>query len=618
MAKILVNFIYNKAKDEYKVLEPDCVYAEQKVAVLETEDDIKTPLVVPINNVLTVVDRERYEAIHKKFHLIADEKGNVSEHPNGAEVWLPKDTDIKKLKVIKGQLVKVEEPKEEEKPKKTTKKEEQSMPTNAKYKVYDSAQQAWVEYHFTTNAGQITTTTTANGVSGRKFVTDYITINSNSAGTTGARVVTGSDNNANIEIDGAHITGQASAVSGSSLQYVSASDTIAVALGKLDKAAKDAYDRSPDVSGLVPYNNATQDVSLGSHSLTTTAGVYVGSGGVYTTKYDYDGIDVLAYGDSTGKLLFPTMDGNETIAVVSQLASYVPTSRTVNGQALTGNVSVTPSNIYVDGNGTTLATYLSGLSNSVSGMTTSYAISDGAITGYLNDRFASTSSELSIIATSANDKIKDLNNNDIYLSTLKVGDSIFISQSNVPDRWLASKVHDSGSGSTTYTFYKLETYDMTWGAITGKPTTIAGYGITDASINTTTKAITLGSNSVSPVTQVYVGSTSYSPSNGVVSLPAYPDVSGFVPYANAADNVNLGQYSLIAKDVGVYYDNLHAILTTTGIEMGYQSNNGVLAFPLIGNGVTKTIATTDQVPIVTVNQNQPSSAKAGDIWIQTA
>lgn len=127
MARILVNFIYNKQKDEFKVLEPDCVYADQKVAVLETEDIINKPLIVPVRNVLTVVDRESYEKVHKKFYLIADDKGNVIEHPNGAEIWLPKDTDVSKLRFINNQLVKVEdepkpeEPKQEEKPK--TKKE---------------------------------------------------------------------------------------------------------------------------------------------------------------------------------------------------------------------------------------------------------------------------------------------------------------------------------------------------------------------------------------------------------------------------------------------------------------------------------------------------------------
>lgn len=125
MARILVNYIYNKQKDEFKVLEPDCVYADQKVAVMETEDEINIPLVVPIRNILTVVDREKFEAINKKFRLVADEKGNVLERPDGVETWLPKDTDISKLRYINNQLVMVEEQPEQEdkKPKKTARKE---------------------------------------------------------------------------------------------------------------------------------------------------------------------------------------------------------------------------------------------------------------------------------------------------------------------------------------------------------------------------------------------------------------------------------------------------------------------------------------------------------------
>lgn len=126
MARILVNYIYNKEKDEFKVLPPDCVFADQKVAVLETEDSIKRPLVVPINGVLTVVDRERYEQINRKFRLAADKDGKVKEDPHGVEVWLPRDTDVSKLKVVNGQLVKVdddqEKPQKEEKPKKENKK----------------------------------------------------------------------------------------------------------------------------------------------------------------------------------------------------------------------------------------------------------------------------------------------------------------------------------------------------------------------------------------------------------------------------------------------------------------------------------------------------------------
>ena len=117
MARILVNYIYNKQKDEYKLLEPDCVYADQKVAILETEEIINRPLVVPIGNSMTVVDRDKYESVHKRFYFLADENGVIYEDPNGAEVWLPKDTDVSKLRYINNRIVMVasEDPQPEEK-----------------------------------------------------------------------------------------------------------------------------------------------------------------------------------------------------------------------------------------------------------------------------------------------------------------------------------------------------------------------------------------------------------------------------------------------------------------------------------------------------------------------
>lgn len=116
MARILVNYTYNKTKDEFKIIESDTVYADMKVAVLETEDDIRIPLVVPVQNMMTVVDKERYEQVNKKFYLVADEKGIVSENPQGAEIWLPKDTDISKLRFINGRLVMVQDEEPAEKP----------------------------------------------------------------------------------------------------------------------------------------------------------------------------------------------------------------------------------------------------------------------------------------------------------------------------------------------------------------------------------------------------------------------------------------------------------------------------------------------------------------------
>lgn len=130
MARILVNYIYSKEKDEFKILQQDCVFFDQKVAVLETEEDIKRPLVVPIRGTFTVVDWDRYAVDHKRFYLLADDKGNITEGPNGTEVWLPKDTDVSKLRLVNGQLVMVEEePKEE---KKEQAKKEQIKPKSKK------------------------------------------------------------------------------------------------------------------------------------------------------------------------------------------------------------------------------------------------------------------------------------------------------------------------------------------------------------------------------------------------------------------------------------------------------------------------------------------------------
>ena len=62
-------------------------------------------------------------------------------------------------------------------------------------------------------------------------------------------------------------------------------------------------------------------------------------------------------------------------------------------------------------------------------------------------------------------------------------------------------------------------------ALNGKATastTLAGYGITDANYNTSTGTITLGSNTLVPVTTIKIDNTTQTNTNGTVNLPAYP------------------------------------------------------------------------------------------------
>lgn len=143
MARILVNYTYNKAKDEYKILDYTCgVLADINVAILELEEDIDEPLVVPIAGMMTVVDRARYEFTHRKFCLVADETGKVMEHPEGKVFWFPKDTDVSKLRLINGHIVMIEEDPVEEtdehsieeqpvEPKKVTKPRKPKIKTEA-------------------------------------------------------------------------------------------------------------------------------------------------------------------------------------------------------------------------------------------------------------------------------------------------------------------------------------------------------------------------------------------------------------------------------------------------------------------------------------------------------
>lgn len=113
MPKILVNYKHNKKTDTYTVLENNVVYADMPIAVMDMYAEYNDILVVPLNNVMTVVDKEEYTKINKQFKLTAYPDGTVKEDSqNGTPIWLPKDTDINMLRVVNGQLVMIEPEKE--------------------------------------------------------------------------------------------------------------------------------------------------------------------------------------------------------------------------------------------------------------------------------------------------------------------------------------------------------------------------------------------------------------------------------------------------------------------------------------------------------------------------
>ena len=126
----LVNYTYDRRKDKYTLLEANFVLADEPNAVLDTNLDIDEPLIVPSVNrfgtvVPTVVDRKTYEERHKKFRFNqVDESGKLEESVNGSiEVYLPRDTDVSKLRHINGQVVLIEEEENEDKNEKPIEKD---------------------------------------------------------------------------------------------------------------------------------------------------------------------------------------------------------------------------------------------------------------------------------------------------------------------------------------------------------------------------------------------------------------------------------------------------------------------------------------------------------------
>lgn len=108
MPKILVNFKYNKKKDEYSLFDTDVVYADMPIALMELGAEYEEVLIVPINGQATVVEKGEFLARNKQFHLVADGEMIVEDKERGTPVWLPKDTNLTELRYINGQILKVE------------------------------------------------------------------------------------------------------------------------------------------------------------------------------------------------------------------------------------------------------------------------------------------------------------------------------------------------------------------------------------------------------------------------------------------------------------------------------------------------------------------------------
>ena len=122
------------------------------------------------------------------------------------------------------------------------------------------------------------------------------------------------------------------------------------------------------------------------------------------------------------------------------------------------------------------------------------------------------------------------NNEDTSYNTWKIH-TAHLPSLNATGGLSASYSTPSGSGSSMATQLNIDITDIAWSKITsGKPTTLAGYGITDANISS--GLITLGSNTIRPIvsasegTATGDGAVSYSNGALTIQFPTAKGISG--------------------------------------------------------------------------------------------
>lgn len=470
------------------------------------------------------------------------------------------------------------------------------------FKVYD-ATNGWQIYY-------PRTTVAAIGVdSERKFLSAQVRVNGNTAGTSGAKVtVDSTGDGANIEIDGNHITWYSG--TRPTTNYLGSAGSIQAALQALDTAAKNAYDHVP--TGCVTYGN----------------------GGAFGTLFP----DLLAIEGLSGTsgLLKKTAANTWSL----DTTAYVPTSRKICTHALTQDINLGAGDISYSNNllplATTVDLALTAIYNIAEGKQNSYAISDTATgTDVINTQLA-TQSDVSVSVTftvgstgvTSNKKLKLSNNTIIDVATLKVGDNIFITQTDVPDRWVSAITYPTGGGVGSITFSILETQKIdlsTYWNANYHPTTLANYGITDAKITKSgdSAVITLGSQTL----DAYISNgTIYLNGKTITPLTSHQPLTSLVPYTGATQNVNLGTHSMSLAGLtatGTVSANL--VSATTSIEIGsaeiaYDSSDNLNVSVLAGAfniSATNMTFNNKNVATISAGTTQPSSPRVGDIWLDT-
>ena len=187
---------------------------------------------------------------------------------------------------------------------------------------------------------------------------------------------------------------------------------------------------------------------------------------------------------------------------------------------------------------------------------------------------------------------------EVLLSSLKVGDNIFLEDERMPDWWVSGVNLNLMNGSITVTFSILETQVVNLSNYATKGTTLAHYGITDAKIEN--GVITLGSNTIQPLT-------------------SHQDISGKAPnnHASSATTYGLGTSSLYGH-VKLGAANQYGATAADGVAApnGHTHSQYLTSHQSLAGYATESWVDSNFVRC-TAGTSAPSSPSPGDIWIDT-
>lgn len=237
--------------------------------------------------------------------------------------------------------------------------------------------------------------------------------------------------------------------------YISEGQKITEALKALDKAAKDAKDSIP--SGVLTTANYADTLSS-----------------VYQAKNDE--LDKLTNIAGTGYVMRTTL--GYSVATAPMLAdsikatnTFVPKERTVNGKALSSNITLTGDDIKTTASGNNISQDIATIREMANGRVRSFVIDTPAQSETsCNSSFrvpktnSSTSTSVVKITVTGAKPLEDIQGNLVDLSTLVVGDVIFTKTAGMKDWWYAGEAVDTtiqGANVKFYWFYQLDADSIT-------------------------------------------------------------------------------------------------------------------------------------------------------------